>query len=785
MRLIFLTISLICVLNPAFSNAESFEYNSIVYRGNVRIPTSYLETLVGLPKRGVINKQSLGSLIQKLYSLKYFEDIIIKHENSILYIELQERPTIVGVEIKGNSLIETKILEENLKNAQIAKGEIFNKSILEVIGKEIKKAYYNEGRYNAKVDLEITDIGQGGKKIIIQITEGDPAIIKRINIIGNKNYTKSNLLELFSLQVADILDPANKNNRYSKRKLEGDIEALKSWYLDNGFLRFKIKSTIVTLTPERDGLEISITLFEGDRYTVESVDAILINYESSEFSINDLHRFIYIKNKTYFSQRLLTLSTNAINSLLSDMGFAYSETKYTSILDESSKSVRLKIIVNPGSKIIVRRITFANNNSVIDSVLRREMRQFEGAPYSKSLLERSKERLQRLTYLSEVSYTLDKVPGISHLVDVTFTVQERQSGNFSFQVGYSQANRLNLNFSLSRDNFVNTGDSISLSLGFSQVQQQASASYRISYFTEDGIDFITSISTSKINVAKYSSTVSTIVPYLLGSSVFNFGWSIPITEYSSFTVLPGYKDQKLSAAGSTSDQFSNYVLTYGNTYKYLTLGLSYSHDTRNRTLFPDIGSQFSYNFSLYHSNTNPSYLKHSLDFKYYQPLGERIVLLTKHSVTQGLLYSNIKRNQYGEKLDELPIFDKEYLGGISNLRAYEPYGLGPKDVFGNSIGGDFSLYSSLEIYFDPKKPAIGNAPPSENPLRIVAFIDAGNLSSKYSTFNFATLRYDIGIGMVWVTPIGPLLFSYAKPLKNYPEDKANIQEFQFSIGSGF
>ena len=781
---------------------EQIDYDSIVLRGNSRIKNATILNVLNLPPKGTVSRSEVETIINKIYLLKYFENIQVFIDNKKLIIDMQERPSIALVNITGNNLIETEQLQGNLTEAGVAAGEVYNKGIVRVIQREILRAYNNEGRYGATVTTSTELIGQGGININIEVEEGDQAYVTRINIIGNKAFTTENLLRLFASEVAGKNTITGSSNRYSKRKLEGDLEALRSWYLDHGYLQFRILSNEVSISPEKDSIEVSISISEGVPYKVQEVDLVIVNYSSDEFTREELKKFILIKKGQVFSQKLLTFGTKIINDRLADLGFAYSEAEYLTELDNEKRLVDIKIIINIGEKILVRRINFANNEAVSDEVLRREMRQYEGAPFSKTLLDRSKERLQRLTYISEVDYVFEKVPGSNSLIDVTFTVAERQSGNFSFGLGYSQVNRLTLQLALSRDNFLNSGDSIGLSISSSSFQSIVRASYRSAYFTDEGVDFTISAQYSNID-----GNVTSLEAFTLDSTILDFIWSIPVTEYSSVLTSIGIDRRELSEptlprdpsgttlpASISNDALplfvrnfsATYIDTYGSVFDYLTSSFRLAYDTRNRGLFPDRGLLLSYDLRLFHAPSGdiPSFYKQSVTIEYYQPIADQVVFSTNFNIGDGGNYAN-----YDSSFDEIPLDQREFLGGINNLRAYEPFGIGPREevpgLSPRNIGGQFSLYGALELIIDPMQRAIGNATPSENPLRIVAFLDYGYVFPRYSDFSSQQLRYDIGVGIIWVTPVGPLLFSYATPLRDFEEDRPYERSFQFSVGAGF
>ncbi|MGF1642982.1 MAG: outer membrane protein assembly factor BamA [Thiotrichales bacterium] len=753
-------VSLLAAL-PVLAIAADREIilTNIDVRGLERISTGAVFSNLPVDVGSRFDPQRSEEIVRALYRSGLFEDVSVGLDGQVLVIQVTERPAIANISFEGNEDVETDKLEEALNSAGIAKGRVFNRSVLEDLERELRQQYFARGKYNVKIDTSITPLDNNRVDIDIKIAEGVVSKIKQVNVVGNRDFADREILTDFNSGVPSWWAVFSSKDEYSKQKLAGDLETLRSHYLDKGYLNFNIDSTQVTITPDYRDIYVNINVTEGKKYTVSNVKLggeLLVPEEA-------LRKLVKINAGDTFSRARVVETVGAMRDRLGEEGYAFAKIDVVPEIDEAASSVALNLVVEPGRRVYVRRINFRGNAKTVDEVFRREMRQLEGAWYSTTDVNRSKTRLQRLPYVEAVNLEQKRVPGEDDQVDLDITITERFSGSFSVGAGYSQNQGFLFNMSLQQDNAFGTGKRLALDFNNSSVTRIYSLSYTNPYYTLDGISrgfnaFYRTTDAAEADISAY-------VADRWGLSV---RYGIPLTEFDAFNFSLGYENTEISTTSQTPTEILDFLQQNGDSYGEYVINAGLTHDTRDRTVFATKGNLQRLNLEAALPGSDLDYFKLSYRNQLLVPLTGRFVLSAMADVA------------YGDKLrdtSDLPFFEKFYAGGISSVRGYRTNSLGPLSSTADPFGGNFRTVANLELLF-PAPFAIDN--PS---VRMGLFVDAGNVFATTDDFETEELRSSAGVSFEWLSPIGPLVFSYAKPLNDKPGDER--QDFQFSIGAQF
>jgi len=787
---LFLVITLfnsVCVFT---AHADTFVVDKIEIEGLQRLPDgtllNYLPIVVGDP----VDDSQITYAISELYKTGFFADVQFYRDGESLLIKVKERPSIAEVEFTGNSDIDDDALKDALLDIGVTRGQIYNRSLLEKLTLELERVYFSQGKYGVKIDTEITTLDQNRVDINITISEGEVALIKHINIVGNDVYDDDTLLSELESGVPSNWALFSSKDEYSKPKLNGDLEKIRSYYLDRGYIRFDIESTQVSITPNKQDIYITINIYEGDRYKISSsklTGELVVNRQTMESQI-------LTHPGMYFSRTAMTTSEKRLNGQMGRIGYAFSEVKVTPEIDDDRKLVDLTYFAIPHEKVYVRRIDIYGNDSTQDQVFRRELRLMEGSILASDLLERSKTRLQRLPYVESADVDTVPVPGSNNQVDLKVTIAEKLAGSFNIGAGYSQTQGLLFNVGLTQENLFGTGNRVALNVNTDQANTIYSAAYTNPYYTIDGIS-----RTFSVSYRTRDAREEQINNFQTDSADFNISYGVPLSEFNtvSFGYGVGYIKIKPSTVNPSQDVTKFIEDNNGETrFNNLTLNTSFSRDTRNRTVFATRGSQQTIGMNMTAPVSDLEYYKLSYITNTYVGVTTATNLLFRSNLAYG--------NGYGGT-DGLPFYERYFAGGIRTVRGYETNTLGPrdKDTNGNdngfAIGGNMRVTGGVDYIFPVP---FMEKPPSS--LRLSLFLDVGNVfldgnntfdADKGDTgFQADQLRSSYGISLVWISPIGPLRFSYAKPI-NPVDGRTNssgqfirgdeLKQFQFSIGSFF
>ncbi|MBN2700399.1 MAG: outer membrane protein assembly factor BamA [Methylothermaceae bacterium] len=738
---------------------EPFVVEDIRLRGLERVAAGTVFNYLPIRPGERVDERRVAEAIRALFQTGFFKNIRVGRDGDVLIVEMEERPAIAAIKLEGNKDVKSEDLLKALESVGLAEGQAFNRQVLEKIESELRRQYFSRGKYGVDVKTEVTPITENRVAILIKIAEGKAAKIKRINIVGNRAFDDETLLEEFESGTTGWLSFYTKNDQYSKQKLSADLERLRSFYMDQGYIQFEVESTQVAITPDKKDIYITINVKEGEVFRLEEVKLTgkLI------VSPSELIPLVKLGPGEIFSRKRATETINAISTRLGDEGYIFANVNMVPDVDEEDKTVKLAFFVDPGRRVFVRRIQVKGNSRTQDQVVRREMRQMESALAATSKIERSKERLERLGYFKEVNVETPTVPGTLDQIDVNYTVTERPSGNLSAGIGFSQVQGLIFNASVSQNNFLGTGKQVTFDFNNSQVSTIYRVAYQNPYLTLDAISggfdvSYRSTDAQAANLARYSTDV-------LAAGI-NGG--IPLNEFDRLSMNLDFNRTDLKTSDNTSDEILQFVADQGSTYNVLTLSMAWTHDTRDKAIFPTSGGRHSFSLLGAVPFSDLEYYKIRYRGQYYIPWTRDLVFSLHGDVAYG--------DGYGDT-DDLPFFEHFFAGGVQSVRGFRQNTLGPRDSRNDPFGGPVKLVGGADLFF----PVPFLDEELKSAFRLGLFFDVGNVFEDRP--QLGDLRYSAGISAQWLSPFGPLEVSLAQPLNAKSQDDEQI--FQFSFGAGF
>ena len=759
--------------------ADQFKIEDIRVEGLQRMTPGTIFNYLPVQVGDIFNDEISAEATQALFKTGFFDDIKLERDGNVLVVIVKERPAIGSIDISGNKDIKTKDLMKGLEDIGFAVGRVFNQSQLDQLERELKRQYTSRGKYGVKVKSTVTPLGNNRVGVSIVISEGKAARIKQINIVGNHAFKEKTLLNLFELTGPTLISYFTKTDQYSREKFAGDLEKLSSYYRDRGYINFDIDSTQVELTPDKKDIYITINITEGVQYTVSDVKLAgnLILPEQALFP------WIIVKKNSLFNLKDVTDSSKFLTDRLGYDGYAFANVNFIPDINEKNKTVSITFHVDPGQRVYVRRINFIGNDKTRDEVLRREMRQQEGAWISTPLVDLGKTRLKRLGYFDDVNVETPAVAGSTDQVDVNYTVTEKDFGQFTAGVGYGQTQGFIIQTSISQDNFLGSGKRVQFAFSNSDVNRVLSFGYTNPYYTIDGISRTISLSYSKTN--GLNSNITAFDNTVYGGGV-TFG--IPISESNTIYAGVNYENTKLSEQGFFAREVQDFIDKNGNQFDVLRLTAAYAHDTRNNAIFPSAGAVQRLSAELSGPSWGNSIEFYKLNYRgqWYRPMFWKFVFTLKGDVGYGQSFGGS---------DGLPFFENYYGGGPRDVRGFRENTLGPRDSNGYPLGGFMKITGGAAVQFPV--PYIEKAKDS---VRLELFLDAGNVygyQSRYSNpfdptsplirtkqaINLGDLRYSVGFGATWMSPFGVVSISFAQPFNTQLGD--DIQQFQFNFGTNF
>jgi outer membrane protein insertion porin family len=801
---------------PALAAFQPFVIQDIRVEGLQRISEGTVYNYLPLDRGDTLNSSSARAAIRELYRTGFFADISMRYEGNILVLEVQERPAIASVTLSGNKAIKDEELYRVLNDIGLSEGEVFDRLVLDRLQQEMVKQYFSQGRYAVEVDTRVTQLERNRVRIAIVIDEGDVAEIRHINIVGNETFTDKEIQKDFEADIVPFWKFWSKDGQYSREKLSGDMEKLRSYYLDRGYVDFSVESTQVSISPDKQDIYITANVVEGDVYGVDEVQI------TGDLVIDEgtLRRLIVVQPGEIFSRKKIEQSVENINSILANIGYAFSNVNPITDVDRDNRLVSINFFVDPGKRVYIRRIQFVGNSKTKDEVLRREMRQMEGAWFSQAAIDRSKVRMQRLTYFETVEVETPAVPGTDDQVDVIVTVSERPAGSFTVGLGYSQVQGLIASLSIQQDNFLGSGKRLGLGISHSSIISSLNISYDNPYWTDDGISRGFYLRYQEFDQGAANISTFTSSEWAVG---VNFG--VPITEVDYIRSGLGYRDSQLNIGqfdciverdpetgfcpefglrprigdplSYSLDYDGNNVLTPSEReFTVWDWTLSWTHDSRNHFLNPSRGSAQSLVLETSMPGSSREYYKLSYRGAKYWPVWAGLVFSVRGNIGYGDAYDDYDDTSLADPIGTgeiiagecdptdvmfldtgLPFYEHFYSGGVRDLRGYDDNTLGPKDAFCRAVGGDFKVAAGMELAFPT--PFVGN----KAGTRIALFVDTGYVYENIDAFEADKLRGSFGLSVTWEAPIGPIVISYAFPFNDQPGDRT--EDLQFSFGTTF
>lgn len=740
---------------------DTFVVQDIQVQGLQRISLGTTFNYLPLKVGESLDGAKASAIIKALYKTGFFEDVQLTHKDNVLIVHVEERPSIAKIDVFGNEELETDELNKAMKAIGLTEGHIFNRSLLDQIEQELHQQYFSLGKYGVKIETKLTQLERNRVEITIDIDEGEAAKIRHINIIGAEKFNEEILLDKFKLSTPTMWSGISGSGTYSKQELLGDLENLRSYYLDRGYLHFNIESTQVSITPDKRDVYISVNVVEGEQYTLRDVKI------SGDTPVpeDELYKLLTVKAGDIFSRRGIADSSNKLSERLGIDGYAFANVNAVPDINDEDRTIAINFFVNPGNRVYVRRVNITGNTKTQDDVVRREVRQMEGGWLSSPLVERSKIRLQKLGYFDTVNVETPAVAGASDQVDLNFDVTEGSTGNFTAGLGYGDTQGLLFNMSVTFNNFMGTGKRISTEVNNSKVNTIYRFSYTNPYYTQDGISRGFSLHSQSTDAAEAS-----LADYSTNSYGADMSLGFPISEYNRASWSLGYENTALKINALTAPiSYSEWVGENGDNFDIFSSTLSWSHDTRNRAIFPDSGYYSLLSAEVALPGGDLEYYRLTVRQQFYVPMSKGISFMLGADLGYG--------EGYGDT-SALPFYKNYYAGGGRSVRGFKGNSLGPRDSLTDEpIGGNTKVIGHLEVSFP--SPFEG----SERSFRLSTFVDAGNVFASQKVFDSNELRSSYGVSAVWLTPVGALTFNWAWPINSKTGDEREV--FQFAIGAPF
>jgi outer membrane protein insertion porin family len=791
MKRLLLT-AVLAVLMIAEVHAESFTISDIRVNGLQRVSAGSVFGALPLNVGEQADDSRLVDATRALFKTGFFQDIQLGRDGNVLVITVVERPSVASIEIDGNKAITTEDLMKGLKQSGLAEGEIFQRATLEGVRNELQRQYVAQGRYSAEVATEVVPQPRNRVGLKININEGAVAAIQHINVVGNNVFPDEDLIDLFELKTTNWLSFFKNDDKYAREKLSGDLERLRSYYLDRGYINMDIASTQVSITPDKKSVFITVNINEGEKYSVKSVKL------SGDLKVpeDQVKSLLLVKPGQVFSRKVMTTTSELITRRLGNEGYTFANVNGVPTAHDEDHTVDITFVVDPGKRAYVNRINFRGNTKTADDVLRREMRQMEGGWASTYLIDQSKTRLDRLGFFKEVNVETPPVPGTDDQVDVNYAVEEQASGSITASVGFAQSAGLILGGSISQNNFLGTGNKVSIGLTRSEYQTRYNFSYVDPYFTPDGVSLGYSAFYRKTDYDDLDVDVASYSVNSLGAGV-NMGY--PINETSRLNFGLSIQKDEITTGKYTVDEIFDFLDKEGDNFLNYKASIGWSESTLNKGTLPTRGSSQSLTLETTIPGSDLSFYKLDYRGQLFHPITSNYTLRLHSELGYG--------DGYGST-SGLPFYENYYAGGFNSVRGFKDSTLGPRSTPSDGtrngtiadpdqdplpFGGNVLVTGGAEILFP--LPFIKD----QRSLRTSLFWDVGNVFDsncsssdrtkdgqkvKCNNVDFSGMASSVGVGVTWITALGPLSFALAMPIKK-PDDDSETQVFQFSLGQTF
>lgn len=743
-------------MSSAAHSAESFVVEDIKVKGLQRTPVGTVYDYLPVRVGERFSTDKVADAVRALFKTGFFKDVALERDGSTLVVTVVERPSIAKITFEGNKDLSTDELTKALKKIGLSEGKVFDRQLLDKVEQELRRQYFSHGKYGLKIETKVSELSRNRVTLQIVITEGQAAKIKHINIVGNTSFETTELLKNFELSTSDLLSFYTKNDQYSKQKLSADLERLRSFYLDRGYINFAIESSQIAMTPDKKEIYVTVNIKEGDVFTLEKVKLagnLVVNPE-------ELIKLVQVGPGEVFSRKNATETSKNISDRLGDEGYSFANVNMIPDINEKQKTVDITFFVDPGKRVYVRHINMHGNTKTRDEVLRREMRQMESSWASSAKIERSKQRLDRLGYFESTTVETPPVPGTTDQIDVNYTVVEKASGNLTAGVGYSQNQGIIFNANVSQDNVFGSGKRVDLTFNNSNISTQYRFAYFDPYFTLDGISLgydmgYSARDAAAANLSNYSTDVA--------NAGLNFG--IPLNENDRLSFNLDATHTKLKSSIYSSKEIHDFISQQGKSFLTFSTSIGWSHDTLNRAIFPSEGGQQRLSAIATVPGSDLTYYKVDYKQQHFFPLAKDFTLKLNGELAYGDGYGNTKN---------LPFFEHFFAGGVRSVRGFRDNTLGPRDSNNTSFGGSSKILGNAELFFPV--PFVDDV----KSVRLGTFFDAGTVSNGFKINN---MKYSVGISGEWLSPFGALAISFSKPINADSNDRQ--QAFQFSFGQGF
>jgi len=759
MKKIYVVLVLLLGFTLPARAIEPFLVEDIRVEGLQRVSSGTVFNYLPIKVGDEVDDEIAREAIKELFATGFFEDVSLSREGSTLIVTVRESPSIANVELVGVEEIDEDAAMEGMRNLGLGKGRVFDPSVLDRVVQDLKAQYFSRGRYGADIETEVTPLDSNRVDVKIKVREGETAKIKRINIVGNEAFSEEDLKDEFELSTKRRLLLFPPKNEYSRQQLQADLEGLRNFYQDKGYLNFEIDSTQVTISPDKEDIFVTVNITEGEQYTVSdfAVKGRLVVPEQ------ELVELVTIEPGEVYSQREVSESRKAIAERLGDDGYAFANVNSIPRVDEENNTVSLDLVVDPGRRVYVRRINITGNRVTRDEVIRREMRQLEGGWYSTEKVRRSKTRLDRTGFFNQVTIETPPVPGSPDQVDVNVNVEERSTGSLLIGIGYSDADGILLQGQVTQSNLFGTGRELSLVADNSTVTKRVQLRYLNPYYTINGISRGFTLFQRKID-AEEADTAAYVTDTIGAGMDFGF----PLSEYTNFNIGAQVERVDLKSTLDTPEEFLE-IIEDEPQNDILKLTGNFTHDTRDSRLFPGQGSIQRLSWEISSPPSDLEYYKLTARNDTYLRLSDFLIVKASAEVGYG--------DGYGGD-DTLPFFENFFAGGATTVRGYDARSLGPRDEGDTpeALGGDRRVLGNLEL----QVPLPGDGGQDK---RFGLFVDAGQVYGPGQDFDLNEVRYSAGISFSWFSPLGPLAISYAEPLNDEPGD--DLQRIQFTLGRFF
>ncbi|EGY62562.1 outer membrane protein assembly complex, YaeT protein [Ralstonia sp. 5_2_56FAA] len=697
--------------------------------------------------------------IRALYNTGFFKDVQIRSEGNVLVVRVEERPAISQLEFIGFKEFDKEALRRTLRGVGVAEARYYDKSLIDRAEQEIKRQYVFRGYYAAEVTTTVTPVDANRVSITFTVDEGPTAKIRQINIVGNKAFKEGDLRDEMQLSTPNWLSWYTKNDLYSKQKLTADLEALRSFYLDRGYLEFAIESTQVSITPDKKDIYLTLNIHEGEQYKVSDIKLTgeLLGKQA------EMEKLIKLKQGDVFSSAKLSSTTKSITDLLGTYGYAFATINPQPQINQSDRTVALTLVIDPGRRVYVRRVNVVGNSKTRDEVVRREMRQMEASWFDGEKLQLSQNRVNRTGYFTDANITTEDVPGTTDQVDVNVNVTEKPTGQINLGVGFSSTDKLVLSAGIRQDNVFGSGTSLGLDVNTSKSNRTIAVTQFDPYFTVDGISRSTELYYRTYRPLYYTGDQD----YRVVQQGGNVKFGVPFSETDTVFFGIGYERTTIDVTSNTPLAYQNYVAKNGRITNNFPITIGWSKDQRDSALVPTRGRYQQANLEFGIPGGDLQYFRAYYQHQYFYPLSKSFTMAFNNEIGYG--------HGYGGK--DFPVFKNYYAGGIGSVRGYETSTLGPRDANGVAIGGASKFVGNVEFIF----PLPGSG--VDRTVRLFTFFDYGNVFAEGQPYKLGDMRYSTGFGLSWLSPIGPLKISMGFPIKRKTEDQT--QRFQFQIGTAF